>query len=52
VCGHRFGGGSADVGAARLLVKRPDLKLAGFRYEDDWSGLALDCDSNDSGHRE
>jgi alcohol dehydrogenase class IV len=37
-----FGGGSAlDVGkAARLLVKRPDLKLAEFRYEDDWSGLA------------
>jgi alcohol dehydrogenase class IV len=37
-----FGGGSAlDVGkAARLLGKRPDLKLAEFRYEDDWSGLA------------
>ena len=36
-----FGGGSAlDVGkAARLLIKRPDLKLAEFRYEDDWSGL-------------
>lgn len=36
-----FGGGSAlDVGkAARLLIKRPDLKLAEFNYEDDWSGL-------------
>ena len=36
-----FGGGSAlDVGkAARLLIKCPDLKLAEFRYEDDWSGL-------------
>lgn len=36
-----FGGGSAlDVGkAARLLIKRPDLKLAEYRYEDDWSGL-------------
>ena len=32
-----FGGGSAlDVGkAARLLLKRPDLKLAEFRFEDD-----------------
>ena len=38
-----FGGGSAlDVGkAARLLIKRPELKLAEFRYEDDWSGLPL-----------
>jgi alcohol dehydrogenase class IV len=37
-----FGGGSAlDVGkAARLLLKRPDLKLAEFRWDDDWSGLA------------
>ena len=37
-----FGGGSAlDVGkACRLLVKRPDLKLAKFNYQDDWSGLA------------
>lgn len=37
-----FGGGSAlDVGkAARLLLKRPSLKLAEYRYEDDWSGLA------------
>ena len=37
-----FGGGSAlDVGkAARLLLKRPGLKLAGFRFEEDWSGLA------------
>lgn len=36
-----IGGGSAlDVGkAARLLMKRPSLKLAEFRYEDDWSGL-------------
>ncbi len=36
-----FGGGSAlDVGkAARLLIKRPDLNLAEFRYEEDWSGL-------------
>jgi alcohol dehydrogenase class IV len=36
-----FGGGSAlDVGkAARLLLKRPDLKLADFRWDDDWSGL-------------
>src|SRR5262249_44933067 len=37
-----FGGGSAlDVGkAARLLLKRPGLKLGAFRFEDDWSGLA------------
>jgi alcohol dehydrogenase class IV len=37
-----IGGGSAlDVGkAARLLLKRPALKLAEFRFEDDWSGLA------------
>lgn len=37
-----FGGGSAlDVGkACRLLVKKPDLKLAKFNYHDDWSGLA------------
>src|SRR5258708_11394450 len=37
-----FGGGSAlDVGkAVRLLVKRPDLKLAQFNYQDDWRGLA------------
>ncbi len=37
-----FGGGSAlDVGKAiRLIVKRPELKLADFRFEDDWRGLA------------
>src|SRR5262245_25033708 len=37
-----FGGGSAlDVGkAARLLVKRPELKLGEFQFGDDWSGLA------------
>src|SRR5436305_5029986 len=37
-----FGGGSAlDVGkACRLFVKRPDLKLAKFNFNDDWSGLA------------
>ncbi len=37
-----FGGGSAlDVGkACRLLVKRPDLQLAKFNFNDDWSGLA------------
>ncbi len=37
-----FGGGSAlDVGkAVRLLVKRPDLDMAKFNYQDDWSGLA------------
>ena len=36
-----FGGGSAlDVGkACRLLVKRPELKLAKFNYHDDWSGM-------------
>ena len=36
-----FGGGSAlDVGkACRLMVKRPDLKLAKFNYHDDWSGM-------------
>lgn len=36
-----FGGGSAlDVGkACRLIVKRPDLKLAKFNFNDDWSGL-------------
>jgi alcohol dehydrogenase class IV len=36
-----FGGGSAlDVGkACRLLIKRPDLKLANFNFNDDWSGL-------------
>ncbi len=40
-CVIAFGGGSAlDVGkAARLLVKRPDLPLADFNYQDDWSGL-------------
>src|SRR6266404_821737 len=37
-----FGGGSAlDVGkACRLLVKRPELKLSQFNFNDDWSGLA------------
>ncbi|MBI3853145.1 MAG: iron-containing alcohol dehydrogenase [Verrucomicrobia bacterium] len=37
-----FGGGSAlDVGkAVRLLVKRPDLKLEKFNYQDDWNNLA------------
>ena len=37
-----FGGGSAlDVGkACRLLVKRPELKLSKFNFNDDWSGLA------------
>ena len=37
-----IGGGSPlDVGkAARLLIKRPSLKVAEFRYEDDWTGLA------------
>ena len=37
-----FGGGSAlDVGkACRLLVKKPDLKLSKFNFNDDWSGLA------------
>src|SRR5712672_3028082 len=39
-----FGGGSAlDVGkACRLLVKRPQLALVKFNYDDDWSGL-LPC---------
>lgn len=37
-----FGGGSAlDVGKAiRLILKRPELKLGEFRFEDDWRGLA------------
>lgn len=37
-----FGGGSAlDVGkACRLLIKRPDLALAQFNFDDDWCGLA------------
>jgi alcohol dehydrogenase class IV len=37
-----IGGGSAlDVGkAARLLLKRPELKLAEYNYQDDWTGLA------------
>ncbi len=37
-----FGGGSPlDAGkAARLLVKKPDLKLADFDWTADWSGLA------------
>ncbi len=37
-----FGGGSAlDVGkACRLFVKRPDLKLSKFNFNDDWSSLA------------
>lgn len=37
-----FGGGSAlDVGkAARLLIKRPQLKLSEFNFDEDWSGLA------------
>jgi len=37
-----LGGGSAlDVGkAARLLLRRPGLKLDEFRFEEDWSGLA------------
>ena len=36
-----FGGGSAlDVGKAlRLLVKRPELKLKEFNFNDDWNGL-------------
>ncbi len=36
-----FGGGSAmDVGKAmRLLVKRPELKLKDFKFNDDWNGL-------------
>ena len=37
-----FGGGSAlDVGKAiRLLLKKSNFKLAEFKFEDDWSGLA------------
>jgi 4-hydroxybutyrate dehydrogenase len=37
-----FGGGSAlDVAkACRLLIKRPDLRLSKFNFNDDWSGLA------------
>ncbi|MBU6401002.1 MAG: iron-containing alcohol dehydrogenase, partial [Verrucomicrobia bacterium] len=37
-----FGGGSAlDVGkAVRLLLKRPQLDLSEFRFDDDWTGLA------------
>ena len=37
-----FGGGSAlDVGkAARLFVKKPDLKLRDYDWSADWSGLA------------
>jgi 4-hydroxybutyrate dehydrogenase len=37
-----FGGGSAlDVGkACRLLIKKPDLRLSKFNFNDDWSGLA------------
>jgi len=37
-----FGGGSPlDVGKAlRLLVKRPDLQLGKFNFNDDWTGLA------------
>ena len=37
-----FGGGSAlDVAkASRLLIKRPDLKLSRFNFNDDWSGMA------------
>jgi alcohol dehydrogenase class IV len=37
-----FGGGSAlDVGkACRLLIKRPELRLSKFNFNDDWSGLA------------
>ena len=36
-----FGGGSAlDAGkACRLFLKRPDLQLARYKYDDDWSGL-------------
>lgn len=36
-----FGGGSAmDVAkASRLLVKRPELKLGKFTFQDDWSGI-------------
>src|SRR3954452_19326463 len=37
-----FGGGSAlDVGkACRLFVKKPDLQLAKFNFNDDWNNLA------------
>jgi 4-hydroxybutyrate dehydrogenase len=37
-----FGGGSPlDAGkAARLLIKRPELRLADFDYQADWTGLA------------
>jgi alcohol dehydrogenase class IV len=37
-----FGGGSAlDVGkACRLLIKRPELALGQFNFNDDWVGLA------------
>jgi len=37
-----FGGGSAlDVGkAARLLLKKPEFKLADFDWKQDWNGLA------------
>jgi alcohol dehydrogenase class IV len=37
-----FGGGSAlDVGKAiRLLIKQPALRLAEFKWDADWSGLA------------
>src|SRR5436190_16023469 len=36
-----FGGGSAlDVGKAlRLLIKKPELKLKDFKFNDDWNGL-------------
>jgi alcohol dehydrogenase class IV len=36
-----FGGGSAlDVGkACRLFIKRPELKLARFNFNDDWNGM-------------
>ncbi len=36
-----LGGGSAlDVGkAARLLIKRPSLVIAEYRWDDDWTGL-------------
>ena len=35
-----FGGGSAlDVGKAlRLMIKKPELKLKEFNFNDDWSG--------------
>jgi 4-hydroxybutyrate dehydrogenase len=37
-----FGGGSAldAAKAVRLLLKRPELKLADFDWKDDWYGLA------------